>query len=111
MEDYKKIANLALEIQIMMKKMLFLVFHGFDANNGISKKIMYQVDVLKSCGIETNYCFMDETNSKKRLVDRNVIADYGNEVKSKIFKRIVFSSIVKYVIANCIEFVYLRSNQ
>lgn len=110
MDYYKKIANLALEIQIMMKKMLFLVFHGFEANNGISKKIMYQVDALRSCGIETHLCYMDETNSKKRLVDTNVIADYGNGVMSKILKRIEFFSIVKYAKSNSIEFVYIRSN-
>jgi len=110
LEDYKKIANLALEIQIMMKKMLFLIFHGFETNNGISKKIMYQVDALKSCGLITHLCYMDENNSKKRLVDNNIIADYGHGFLSKILKRIEFFSIVKYAKSNNIEFVYIRSN-
>ena len=31
-----------------MKKALFVIFHGFDPNNGISKKIFYQVNALKA---------------------------------------------------------------
>ena len=34
-----------------MKKALFVIFHGFDPNNGISKKIFYQVNALKACGL------------------------------------------------------------
>lgn len=30
-------------------KGLFLIFHGFEAFNGISKKIRYQVKALKEC--------------------------------------------------------------
>lgn len=93
-----------------MKKLLFLIFHGFDPNNGISKKITYQVDALKACGMETHLCYMDETNSKKRIVDKTVIADYGNGVMSKILKRTEFSSIYRYTKDNGINFVYIRSN-
>ena len=32
-------------------KALFLIFHGFDKANGISKKIHYQVKALKECGV------------------------------------------------------------
>ena len=31
-------------------KALFLIFHGFNPANGISKKIQYQVDALQACG-------------------------------------------------------------
>lgn len=91
-------------------KVLFLIFHGFDPNNGISKKISYQVDALKKCGTDVHLCYMDETKAKKRLIDDKVIADYGNSSLSKILKRIDFSSIIKYVKDNNIEFVYIRSN-
>jgi len=91
-------------------KVLFLIFHGFDPNNGISKKISYQVDALKKCGTDVHLCYMDETKTKKRLIDDKVIADYGNSSLSKILKRIDFSSIIKYVKDNNIEFVYIRSN-
>lgn len=91
-------------------KVLFLIFHGFDPNNGISKKISYQVDAFKKCGADVHLCYMDETNNKKRLIDGKVITDYGNGLSSKILKRIVFSSITKYVKDNKIDFVYIRSN-
>lgn len=93
-----------------MKKLLFLIFHGFDPNNGISKKISYQVDALKACGMEVSLCYMDETQGKKRYVNDTVIADYGNGVMSKIKKRMEFTSIARYATDNGIEFVYIRSN-
>ncbi len=93
-----------------MKKVLFLIFHGFDPNNGISKKISYQVDALKRCGNEVHLCYMDETRTKKRIIDGNVIADYGSGFLSKIFKRIDFSAISKYVKNNHVDIVYMRSN-
>jgi len=94
----------------MDKKALFIVFHGFDPNNGISKKITYQINALNACGIHTHLCYMDENNSKKRMIDKQVIADYGCGIKSKILKRTEFSSIVNYVIKENIAFVYIRSN-
>lgn len=93
-----------------MKKALFLIFHGFDPNNGISKKVSYQVDALRVCGMEVHLCYMDESSSKRRLVDDTVIADYGQGMVSKILKRTEFSSVVKYAIDTHIDFVYIRSN-
>ncbi len=94
----------------MNKDALFLVFHGFDPNNGISKKITYQINALNACGIHTHLCYMDEKNNKRRMVGNQVIADYGTGIKSKILKRTEFSSIVKYAIKENITFVYIRSN-
>ena len=91
-------------------KILFLIFHGFDPNNGISKKISYQLDAFKANGHETHLCYMDENRSKRRIVDDKVIADYGNGRKGKILKRTEFGSIVDYAVKNKIEFVYIRSN-
>ena len=93
-----------------MAKILFLIFHGFDPNNGISKKISYQVDALKKCGMEVHLCYMDETTTKKRIIDNDIIADYGNGFLSKIQKRTEFSSIVNYATSKHIDFVYIRSN-
>ena len=64
-------------------KILFLIFHGFNPNNGISKKISYQLDAFKANGHETHLCYMDENGSKRRIVDDAVIADYGNGKKGK----------------------------
>ncbi len=93
-----------------MKKVLFLTFHGFDPSNGISKKISYQVNALRTCGMEVHLCYMDEASSKRRLVDDIVIADYGKGILSKIRKRIEFDSITRWSIDNHIEMVYIRSN-
>ena len=91
-------------------KILLLIFHGFDPNNGISKKISYQLEAFKANGHETHLCYMDEKESKKRIVDDKVIADYGNGRKGKILKRTEFGSIVDYSVKNQINFVYIRSN-
>ena len=111
MEDFRKITTLAPNYKTEnVKKALFLIFHGFDPNNGISKKISYQVDALKACGMEVHLCYMDESTSKRRIVDGTTIADYGTGIMSKIKKRTEFSSIVRFAIDNQIEFVYICSN-
>ncbi len=103
--------NLAEDFEIeRMNKVLFIIFHGFDLNNGISKKISYQVNALKRCGNEVHLCYMDEAETKKRMIDENVIADYGCGFLSKILKRIDFSAISRYVKNNHIDIVYIRSN-
>ncbi len=89
---------------------LFLIFHGFDPNNGISKKISYQVEALKKCCKNVHLCYMDEQETKKRIIDGEVIADFGNGLLGKIRKRIEFSPIIKYVKDHHIDFVYIRSN-
>lgn len=93
-----------------MKKVLFLIFHGFDPNNGISKKISYQVDAFKQCEMEVHLCYMNEKGTKRRIIDGDVIADYGNGVLSKILKRTDFTAISRYVKKNHIDLVYIRSN-
>ena len=96
MEDFRKITTLAPNYKT--------------ENNGISKKISYQVDALKACNMDVHLCYMDESTTKKRIVDGITIADYGTGMMSKIKKRTEFSSIVKFAIENQIEFVYIRSN-
>lgn len=91
-------------------KILFVIFHGLDPNNGISKKISYQLDAFRALGHETHICYMDEKGTKRRIVDNTIVADYGNGILSKIKKRIEFSSISQYAINHQIEFVYIRSN-
>ena len=91
-------------------KILFVIFHGFNPNNGISKKISYQLDAFKANGHEAHICYMEEKASKRRMVDGQIIRDYGNGRKSKILKRIEFCSIVNYAISQKTNFVYIRSN-
>lgn len=90
---------------------LFLVFHGFDSSNGISKKIFHQVEALRSHNMNVRLCYLDETTGNKlRMVDSQVICDYGDGVKGKILKRIEFNSIVRYAKREKIEFIYMRSD-
>ena len=89
---------------------LFIIFHGLNPNNGISKKISYQLEAFKANGHEAHLCYMDENASKRRFIDKDIIADYGNGIKGKILKRTEFGSIVNYAIDEKIEFVYIRSN-
>lgn len=92
-------------------KALFLTFHGFNAANGISKKIRYQVNALQANGLETHLCYLSEENhGKRRMVDQEIIADYGNGWKSKILKRTEFDSIIRYVLREQIGFIYIRSD-
>ena len=91
-------------------KALFIVFHGFNEANGISKKIRYQVEALRTCGVHTQLCYMDETTGRKqRLIEDQIIRDYGDGMKGKILKRIEFTSIANYAIKENIDFIYLRS--
>ena len=89
---------------------LFLIFQGFDPSNGISKKIIYQQNALKANGHEVHLCYLEDHDIKQRVVDHEVIADYGGGRKGKILKRTEFGSIVDYAIKAQIEFVYIRSN-
>ena len=90
---------------------LFLIFHGFDPNNGISKKIKYQTEAMESLGHYVHICYMEEDEiSKRRLVDNKTIANYGKGLMAKIKKRTEFKSIVDYTVSNKIDFIYIRSN-
>ncbi|MBW9276415.1 glycosyltransferase family 4 protein [Bacteroides fragilis] len=92
-------------------KALFLIFHGFEEANGISKKIRYQVKALKECGIDVRTCWLDDDhNHKRRMVDNQVLQDYGNGIRGKILKRTGLKCIVDYVKSNNIQIVYARSD-
>ena len=90
-------------------KMLFLIYHGFEEYNGISKKIKYQMEAFRKCGFTTHVCYLtDQQMHKRRWIDDYVIKDYGDTFKAKILKRIDFKSIVDYVKREGSSFVYVR---
>lgn len=92
-------------------KALFLIFHGFNPSNGISKKIHSQVNALKACGVDTRLCYLQEPAGKKlRMIDSDILVDYGNGIKGKILKRIEYNSIANYVIKENVRFIYMRSD-
>ena len=92
-------------------KILFLVFHGFQAYNGISKKIRYQIDAMKACGADVRTCYYEVQPDGHRqwLVDDKVIADLGTGLVAKLKKRIDFSPILNYIQQEGIDMIYIRS--
>ncbi len=89
--------------------MLFLIYHGFEEYNGISKKINYQMQAFRECGITTHICYLtDQQMYKRRWIDNQIIRDYGNTLQAKIWKRTDFNCIVKYVKQEEISLVYVR---
>lgn len=92
-------------------KILFLVYHGFSAESGISKKIHYQVKGLRQNGHEVHLCYydFDSRGHRCRYVGDNVIADYGMGVMAALRSRIDLGCIYRYCIENGIEMVYARS--
>ena len=92
-------------------KILFLVYHGFSAESGISKKIHYQVRGLRQNGHEVHLCYydFDSRGHRCRYVDDDVIADYGMGVMAALRSRFDLRCIYDYCIENCIEMVYARS--
>lgn len=92
-------------------KALFLIFHGFDKANGISKKIHYQVKALQACGLDVRLCYYDITPEGERrwMVNDEVIADIGTGIRAKVWKRVHYSPIVEYTRREKIDLVYIRS--
>ena len=92
-------------------KILFLVYHGFSEESGISKKIHYQVKGLRQNGHEVHLCFydFDSRGHRCRYVDDKVIADYGMGAMAALRSRIDLGCIDRYCIENGIKMVYARS--
>ena len=92
-------------------KALFLIFHGFDKANGISKKIHYQVKALEKCGADVRLCYYATTpfGNRRLMIGDEVMADFGKGTMAKLLKRVYYSPIVKYAQREKIDFVYIRS--
>ena len=92
-------------------KILFLVYHGFSEESGISKKIHYQVKGLQQNGHEVHLCYydFDSRGHRCRYVDDKVIADYGMGAIAALRSRTQLDCIYYYCIDNGIEMVYARS--
>ena len=92
-------------------KILFLVYHGFSDESGISKKIHYQVKGLRQNGHEVHLCYydFDSRGHRCRYVDDKIIADYGTGVLAALRSRTQQDCIYDYCIENGVEMVYARS--
>ena len=91
-------------------KLLFLIFHGFNESNGISKKIRYQIDALRQCGLDVHACHYEVRADGHRcwMTDDALIADLGSGLTAKLRKRIDFSPIISYVQKEQIQSIYIR---
>ena len=92
-------------------KILFLVYHGFSDESGISKKIHYQVKGLRQNGHEVHLCYydFDPRGHRCRYVGNKEIADYGTGALAAIRSRTQLDCIYNYCAVNAIEMVYARS--
>ncbi|KKX51677.1 hypothetical protein [Sphingobacterium sp. IITKGP-BTPF85] len=92
-------------------KILFLVFHGFSAHNGISKKIFGQVKGLQDCGADVRLCHYEVLDNGHRVwkVNEKLLADFGSGHWAKLKKRVDFSALISYVQKEGINLVYIRS--
>lgn len=94
-------------------KVLFLVYHGFSAHSGISKKIHYQVKGLRENGHDVRLCYYDfaDNGHRCRYVDDVIIKDYGKGAIAGLRQRLDYNCIYDYCVREKIEFVYARCFQ
>lgn len=93
-------------------KGLFLVFHGFAAHNGISKKIFSQLAALRECGLEMELCYVacSADGHWKRMAGQQVVEDFGTGIRGKIGKRVRYGALTRYIRENGVKFVYMRAD-
>ena len=92
-------------------KLLYLIFHGLEPYNGISKKICYQVDALKQLGVDTKLCYVDidAEARQKRMIDDQVLEPFKQGILGKLKKWTDYSAILNYIEETGIGYVYMRS--
>ena len=93
-------------------KGLFLVFHGFAAHNGISKKIFSQLAALRACGLDVELCYVtcSADGHWKRMAGGQIVEDFGPGIRGKIGKRIRYGALTRYIREERIGFVYMRGD-
>ena len=92
-------------------KGLFLMFYGFNAYNGISKKIEYQVNAMRKHGLDLRICHyeIEENGNRCWMIDQEVLQSLGCGLCAKFKKRIDFSPIIRYAKQEKIDFIYWRT--
>lgn len=90
---------------------LFLIFHGLSSVSGISKKIGYQMNGLQANGHKVFFCHYEiQANGHKvRMIDDQVLEDYGKGPLAPLRKRISYNAVLRYAQENEIGLVYIRS--
>ena len=94
-------------------KILFIVYHGFSSESGISKKIHDQVNGLKQNGHDVHLCYydFDSRGHRCRFIDSKILKNYGNGKIAAIKQRFDYDEIYKYCKSENIQIVYARSFQ
>lgn len=95
----------------MAAKVLFLTFHGFSPHSGISKKMLAQIEGLRQCGYEVHVCSydFDADGNRCRLMDGEVLQNYGKGWLSALRNRTCFNSLLDWCRDNKVSAVYARS--
>lgn len=89
---------------------LYLMFHGFSESSGISKKVKYQIDALKTCGATVRLCYLDDNQGHQRqMIDDEILKDYGISLKGKLRRLTDYSALYHYIEKNKIDLLYVRS--
>jgi glycosyltransferase involved in cell wall biosynthesis len=92
-------------------KAMFMIFHGFDPSNGISKKILYQIEGLRACGIATDYVSFETTEGHQICrINNEVLFHIGDGLIGKVRKRVCFGPIARRIVEEAYDFVYIRSD-
>jgi len=96
-------------------KALFVVFHGFSAHSGISKKIFDQCEALRRCGVEAQLCYIriDADGRQRRMIGDGSAADaaaedFGRGLRAKLAKRMRYGGVTRYIREQGIDFLYVR---
>lgn len=91
-------------------KGLFVVFHGFSAFSGISKKIFAQCEALSRCGVDTKLCHLEiaPDGTQRRMAGERVIRDFGRGLRAKVAKRLSLGEVTRYIRDEGISLVYIR---
>ena len=80
-------------------KGLFIVFHGFSAHSGISKKIFAQCEALRRSGAKIALCHLEigPDGTQRRLAGDEVIRTFGSGFCAKVLKRVSYADITGYI--------------
>lgn len=90
---------------------LFIHFFDFAPHSGISKKILYQVEALRQCGLDVDLCYIDidKDGTQRRVCGDVVIDNFGSGLYVKFFKWFKFSNLTRHILKERYDLIYIRS--
>ena len=92
-------------------RIIFLLYHGFSESSGISKKILCQIKALRELGHTVDICTysINKNRHRVRMMNEEVIEDYGMGKWAAVRKRISYGSIYRYAVSQGVDMIYVRS--